>query len=60
MTPKDQLEPLSPEDDGNKVLARLNAENVHELPVVDRDKLVGILCQSDVIKALHLHMELGI
>jgi len=60
MTPKDQLKPLSPEDDGNKVLARLNAENVHELPVVDRDKLVGILCQSDVIKALHLHMELGI
>jgi len=60
MIPKDRLEPLSPKDDGNKVLARLNAENVHELPVIDRGELIGILCQSDVIRALHLRTELGI
>ncbi|HID93064.1 MAG TPA: site-2 protease family protein [bacterium (Candidatus Stahlbacteria)] len=60
MTPKEQLDPLSPEDDGTKVLARLNTENVHELLVIDRGKLVGIICHSDVIRVLHLRMELGI
>lgn len=41
MTPKDQLDMVSPEDEGTSVLARLNAKNVHQLPVVENEKVKG-------------------
>jgi len=59
MTPEDKLEVVSPRDDGNTVLVRLNSKDVHQLPVVDGGRVVGVLCRSDVIRFLQLHTELG-
>jgi Zn-dependent protease/predicted transcriptional regulator len=60
MTPESELHTVSPLDDANKVLARLNEEDVHQVPVIDRGQLVGVVCRSDVIRHLQLRSELGI
>lgn len=60
MTPKDQLDIVSPEDEGTSVLARLNAKNVHQLPVVENEKVKGMLCRSDIIRYLQMRLELGV
>jgi len=60
MTPKDKLETVSPHDDGNKVLSRLTAKDVNQLPVVDKDKVMGIVCRTDILQFLQLRMELGV
>jgi Zn-dependent protease len=60
MTPKEKLETVSPHDDGNIVLSRLTAKNVNQLPVVEKGKLAGIVCRTDILQFLQLRMELGI
>jgi Zn-dependent protease/predicted transcriptional regulator len=60
MTPEAELHTVSPDDDGNVVLARLNEKDVHQVPVIENGKLVGIVCRSDVIKHLQLRSELGV
>ncbi len=60
MTPEGELRTVSPADDGNLVMARLNEKDVHQVPVIDGGKLVGIVCRSDVIKYLQLRSDLGL
>jgi predicted transcriptional regulator len=60
MTPKEKLETVSPHDNGNIVLSRLTAKNVNQLPVVEKGKLAGIVCRTDILQFLQLRMELGI
>lgn len=60
MTPKAKLETLSPHDDGNKVLSRLTAKNVNQLPVVEKDKVMGIVCRTDILQFMQLRIELGV
>ena len=40
------------EADGNEVLARLTAGDVHEIPVMEAGRLVGIICPTDVLRGL--------
>ncbi len=60
MTPEEQLDSVSPHDDGNVVLARLNAKNVREIPVVEDKQVKGVVCRSDLTRTLQLRTELGI
>lgn len=60
MTPREQMETVVPEEDGNKVLSQLAASDLHQLPVMVGGRIVGILCHSDIIRFLHLRAELGI
>jgi Zn-dependent protease len=60
MTPDAQLHTVSPMDDANKVLAKLNEEDVHQVPVMAGGTLVGIVCRSDVIRHLQLRSDLGV
>lgn len=59
MTPWERLEAVSPGDDGNAVLARLNARGVRQLPVVEGERLVGLLRRSDVLRYVQLRTAPG-
>ncbi len=59
MTPWAELETVSPGDDGSVVLARLDARDVRQLPVVEGERLIGLLRRSDVLRYLQLRTALG-
>ncbi len=59
MTPWADLETVSPSDDGATILARLNARDVGQLPVVDGERLIGLLRRGDVLRYLHRRMAPG-
>ncbi len=59
MTPREELESVSPDADGNEVLARLTSKDIHQVPVMEGDKIAGIICRSDILKVLQLRSELG-
>jgi Zn-dependent protease len=44
----------SPDEDVATVLEKLNLNNVGRLPVIEEDKLVGIISKTDIIKALEI------
>jgi Zn-dependent protease/CBS domain-containing protein len=59
MTPWIELETVAPEDDGSAILARLNARDVGQLPVVEGERLIGLLRRSDVLRYLQVRTALG-
>lgn len=59
MTPWAELETVSPGDDGSAVLARLNARDIRQLPVVEGERLIGLLRRSDVLRYLQVRTALG-
>jgi len=60
MTPREELATVSPDDDGNKVLAELAAKSVHQVPVVERGKIQGVVCRTDILQFMQLRSELGV
>ena len=44
---------LSPDDTMDKVQQIFNTHNIHHIPIIDEDKVVGIVSQSDYLKLLH-------
>ncbi len=60
MTERDRLMAVSPEDDGNAVLAKLSSGQVHQVPVMEGEQLRGVVCRNDILDFLHLRSELGI
>jgi predicted transcriptional regulator len=60
MTPKDKLMSVPLDADGNQILASLTARDVHQVPVMDGDRVVGVICRSDILKVLQLKSELGV
>ena len=60
MTPKEKLEAVSPDDDGNKILNSLTAKDIHQVPVVEGGRVTGIICRSDILRYIQLRSELGV
>jgi Zn-dependent protease/CBS domain-containing protein len=60
MTPWAELETVSPGDNGSAILARLNARDVRQLPVVEGGRLVGLLRRSDVLHYLQARVAVGV
>jgi len=60
MTPKEKLEAVAPDDDGNKILNSLTAKDIHQVPVVEDGKVTGIICRSDILRYIQLRSELGV
>jgi len=52
MTPREQLACLAPDDDAATALKLLGSRNVNQLPVVDGDRLLGLLRREEVLKWL--------
>jgi CBS domain-containing protein len=60
MTPWEKLATVSVEDDGNTVLTSMNTHNVGQLPVVEGDRVIGMLRRGDVIRFMQLRGELSV
>jgi Zn-dependent protease/CBS domain-containing protein len=59
MTPRDKLEAVSPEADGNEILAKLASGKIHQLPVIEGKQIKGLVCRADILDFMHLRMDLG-
>ena len=59
MTPRDALEVVSPQTDGNKILAKLSSGKVHQVPVIEGGKVKGLVSRADILDYLHLRSDLG-
>ncbi len=59
MTPWAELETVSSGDDGSAILARLSARDVRQLPVVEGERLMGLLRRSDVLRYLQSRTASG-
>jgi predicted transcriptional regulator len=51
---------VSPESDGNKVLAQLMAKGVNQVPVVKYGKILGIICRADILQFMQIRSDLGL
>jgi Zn-dependent protease len=60
MTPRERLEAVTPDADGNKILASLATKNIHQVPVMSGDRIEGIICRTDIIRYLQLRSDLGV
>ncbi len=60
MTPKERLHIVSPEDEITRALQIMAAENIHQLPVIDRNRdFLGFITRADVLRLIHVRTELG-
>lgn len=57
MTPYSELITIGPEDSAAEALQRLSSRDVHQVPLVEGDRLVGLIDRSDVIRYLQFSME---
>ncbi len=60
MTPREKLLFVSPEADGNKILNSITAKDIHQVPVIEGDKILGIICRTDILRFIKLRSELGV
>jgi len=60
MTPREELEIIAPDDDGNIILQRLSEKDVGQLPVVENERVIGILQRGNILRRLRTRTELGI
>lgn len=60
MTPRKELEIIAPDDDGNVILQRLSEKDVGQLPVVENERVIGILQRGNILRRLRTRTELGI
>jgi len=57
MTPLQALHTLSPQDKASEAMNRLALYRVNQLPVVEADRLLGLVSREDVFKWLSLHAD---
>lgn len=55
MTPVDELSTLSPGEEASDALHELQRRDVRQLPVLEGDRLTGLLRRRDILKWLQLH-----
>ncbi len=60
MTPRSELKSVSPETEGTRVLADLAANDIHQVPVMEGEKIAGIICRNDILRVLQLRSDLKI
>jgi Zn-dependent protease/CBS domain-containing protein len=59
MNPIEKLQAVKPETDGNSVLKNMTANNIHQVPVMVEDKVLGIIYRADLLRTIKLHSEMG-
>lgn len=57
MTPGEELVCVNPDDDASEAFDKLSRRDVRQLPVIEKDQLVGVLRRSDVVKWLQFQSE---
>ena len=59
MTAAPDLVVISPDADGNQILERLAQRDLHQLPVVQNGRLVGMVSRTNVLRYLKWQTDLG-
>ncbi len=57
MTPRDRLVTVTPESPLTEALQEMSERDIHQIPVVRGDQLVGLLTRNDVIRFIQLRNE---
>jgi Zn-dependent protease/CBS domain-containing protein len=57
MTPRSELDTLSPREDVSEALNAFSSKDVAQLPVIQDGRVVGMLRRSDIMRWLHLHQQ---
>ncbi len=60
MTPKDAMVSVPPDADGVQVLTSITTKDVHQVPVMDKGKVAGIICRGDILRVLQTRSDLGV
>jgi Zn-dependent protease/predicted transcriptional regulator len=60
MIPRDELTVLLPQDNGSLILQRIMAGKTEQLPVIESDRVIGIIHRSHILRRLKARMELGV
>lgn len=60
LTPLEKVLVVSPEDEAVKALTRMAQGEIGHLLVVERNKLVGLVTRSDIIRLIKVKTELGV
>ncbi|MBN1273812.1 MAG: site-2 protease family protein [Candidatus Aminicenantes bacterium] len=60
LTPKEKLDSVSPNAAGNSIMSKMASGNVRLVPVMEGEKLIGIVCHSDILKYIQLRSDLKI
>jgi Zn-dependent protease/predicted transcriptional regulator len=58
MTPADQLDVVSPQEDATEALQKLARRDVRQMPVVQNGRLVGMLRRRDILRWLQLQSNM--
>lgn len=58
MTPSRKLIVIAPEEEASDAFERLQSEDIRQLPVVNGNKIVGLLRRKDIIRWLQLQSQL--
>lgn len=59
MTPSQKLIVIAPEEEASDAFERLQSEDIRQLPVVNGNRIVGLLRRKDIIRWLQLQSHLG-
>ena len=59
MTPSQELVVAVPDEEASEAFSRLQTENVRQLPVVNENKIIGLLRRKDIIRWLQLQSQFG-
>ena len=59
MTPSKKLIVIAPEEEASDAFERMQAKDIRQLPVVNGNKIVGLLRRKDIIRWLQLQSQLG-
>jgi len=59
MTPRERLITANPEDDLERALRLMAAHEIHQIPVVDDSRLLGLLTRNALLRFLQLRQELA-
>jgi CBS domain-containing protein len=60
MTPVDHVPSLSPNDDATEALARMVADDLGRMPVIEEGHLVGIVSRRDIMNLFKIKSDLGV
>jgi len=59
MTPRESLKAVSPNANGRSILRSLTSKDIHQIPVMEGEKVMGIICRSDILRFIQVRSELG-
>ena len=59
MTPSRKMIVIAPEEEASEALQRLQSKEIRQLPVVNGNKIIGLLRRKDIIRWLQLQSQFG-